>query len=48
MWVTKDVTKQIDEEDYDDDIKTYDDPSEEELEQEENKIEDYKSKRDQE
>ena len=48
LWVTKDVTKQIDEEDYDDDIKTYDDPSEEELEQEENKIEDYKSKRDQE
>jgi hypothetical protein len=32
LWVTKDVTKQIDDADYDDDINTYEDPSEEELE----------------
>jgi len=32
--VTKDVTKQIDDADYDDDINTYEDPSEEELNEE--------------
>lgn len=45
LWVTKDVTKQIDDADYDDDINTYVDPSEEELEEDLKKAEEEKQKK---
>jgi heat shock protein beta len=44
LWVSKDVTKQVAEEDYNDDVNTYEDVPDEELENEELKVEDYKRK----
>lgn len=45
LWVSKDVTKQVNEEDYNDDINTYNEVSDEELEQmDEAEVEDYKRK----
>lgn len=46
LWVTKDVTKQIDEADYDDDINTYQDPTEEEIEKDIKKAEEEKKQKD--
>ena len=44
LWVSKDVTKQVDEEDYNDDVNTYEQVSDEDLDKENVDVETYKRK----